>query len=167
MIETGVCNMAIRNILKKGDETLRKKSRDVGVITVKIITLLDDMAETMAAANGVGLAAPQVGFLRRIAIIDVGDGVIDLINPVLIEQEGAQTEAEGCLSIPGIQGIVERPAHVVVEALDRYGKLQRIEGVELIARALCHEIDHLDGILFEDKVIRYVDPADLEDPEEV
>ena len=159
--------MAIRNILKKGDETLRKKSRDVGEITVKIITLLDDMAETMSVANGVGLAAPQVGFLRRIAIIDVGDGVIDLINPVLVEQEGVQTEAEGCLSIPGIQGIVERPAHVVVEALDRYGKLRRIEGEELIARALCHEIDHLDGILFEDKVIRYVDPAELEDPEEV
>ncbi len=159
--------MAIRNILKKGDETLRKRSRDVGEITVKIITLLDDMAETMASANGVGLAAPQVGLLRRIAIIDIGDGVIDLINPVLIEQEGVQTEAEGCLSIPGIQGIVERPTRVVVEALDRHGKLQRIEGEELIARALCHEIDHLDGILFEDKVIRYVDPAELEDPEEV
>jgi peptide deformylase len=159
--------MAIRNILKKGDETLRKKSRVVGEITAKIITLLDDMAETMAEANGVGLAAPQVGLLRRIAVIDIGEGVMDLINPVLIEQEGVQSEAEGCLSIPGIQGIVERPARVVVEALDRNGKLQRIEGIELLARALCHEIDHLDGILFEDKVIRYVDPAEIEDPEEV
>lgn len=159
--------MAIRNILIKGDETLRKKSRDVGEITAKIITLLDDMAETMESANGVGLAASQVGVLRRVAIVDTGEGVIDLINPVLIEQDGIQTEAEGCLSIPGIQGIVERPAHVVVEALDRNGKLQRIEGVELLARALCHEIDHLNGILFEDKVIRYVDPSELEDPEEV
>jgi peptide deformylase len=159
--------MAIRNILKKGDETLRKKSRVVGEITAKIITLLDDMAETMAEANGVGLAAPQVGLLRRIAVIDIGEGVMDLINPVLIEQEGVQSEAEGCLSIPGIQGIVERPARVVVEALDRNGKLQRIEGIELLARALCHEIDHLDGVLFEDKVIRYVDPAEIEDPEEV
>lgn len=159
--------MAIRNILIKGDETLRKKSRDVGEITAKIITLLDDMAETMESANGVGLAASQVGVLRRVAIVDTGEGVIDLINPVLIKQDGIQTEAEGCLSIPGIQGIVERPAHVVVEALDRNGKLQRIEGVELLARALCHEIDHLNGILFEDKVIRYVDPSELEDPEEV
>src|SRR5450756_2203732 len=152
--------MAIRNILIKGDETLRKKSRDVGEITAKIITLLDDMAETMESANGVGLAASQVGVLRRVAIVDTGEGVIDLINPVLIEQDGIQTEAEGCLSIPGIQGIVERPAHVVVEALDRNGKLQRIEGMELLARALCHEIDHLNGILFEDKVIRYVDPSE-------
>jgi peptide deformylase len=159
--------MAIRNILTKGDETLRKKSRIVGEITAKMLVLLDDMAETMASANGVGLAAPQVGILRRIAVINVGEGVMELINPVLIEQEGVQMEAEGCLSIPGIQGIVERPARAVVEALDRNGKLQRIEGVELLARALCHEIDHLDGILFEDKVIRFVDPSELEDPEEV
>ncbi len=159
--------MAIRNIIKKGDETLRKRSREVGEITPKIHTLLDDMAETMVEFNGVGLAAPQVGVLRRVVVIDVGDGVMELINPVIISQEGKQEEAEGCLSVPGVHGIVERPALVAVEALDRYGKLQRYEGTELLARAFCHEIDHLDGILFDDKVIRFVNPDEVEEPDEV
>lgn len=154
--------MAIRNIVKKGDETLRKKSREVGEINQKILTLLDDMAQTMEAANGVGLAAPQVGVLRRIAVIDVGEGLIELINPVIVGQDGTQQEAEGCLSVPGVQGIVDRPAHVVVEALDRHGKLCRYEGTDLLARAFCHEIDHLDGILFEDKAIRILTPEEIE-----
>lgn len=158
--------MAIRNIVKKGDETLRKKSREVGEINQKILTLLDDMAETMEAANGVGLAAPQVGVLRRIAVIDVGEGLIELINPVIVAEDGIQQEVEGCLSVPGVQGVVERPAHVVVEALDRHGKLCRYEGTELLARAFCHEIDHLDGVLFDDKAIRILTPEEIEQEED-
>jgi len=154
--------MAIRNILTKGDETLLKKSREVGEITPKIHTLLDDMIETMVSANGVGLAAPQVGVLRRIAVIDVGDGPIELINPVILEQEGEQEEIEGCLSVPGLHGVVIRPARVVVEALDRHGVLQRHEGTELLARAFCHEIDHLDGVLFDTKTIRIITEEELE-----
>lgn len=148
--------MAIRTIVKKGDETLRKRSREVTEITPKILQLLDDMKETLEDANGAGLAAPQVGVLRRVALVNAGDGVLELINPVIVEQEGEQIEAEGCLSIPGVYGEVSRPMRVVVEALDRNGEKQRYEGVEFKARAFCHEIDHLDGILFEDKVIRYV-----------
>ena len=146
--------MAIRNILKKGDETLKKKSREVGEITSRITTLLDDMKETMEHAGGIGLAAPQVGVLRRVAVIRVDEeDAIELINPVIVEQEGVQKEIEGCLSIPSVYGIVERPARVVVEALDRSGALLRYEGTELLARAFCHEIDHLDGVLFEESVI--------------
>ncbi len=154
--------MAIRTVVTKGDETLLKKSRDVGEITPKILTLLDDMTETMVQENGAGLAAPQVGVLRRIAVIDVGEGVIELINPVIIETEGTQEEVEGCLSIPGVLGIVERPARVVVEALNRDGKLRKIEGTELLARALCHEIDHLDGVLFDSKVVRLLTEDEME-----
>lgn len=153
--------MAIRNIVTKGDETLGKRSREVGEITPKILTLLDDMRETMESANGVGLAAPQVGVLRRIAIVDIGEGVMELINPVILEREGEQEELEGCLSIPGVHGFVVRPARVIVEALDRHGKLHRHEGTELMARAFCHEIDHLDGILFDAKAVRLISPEEL------
>jgi len=149
--------MAIRNIVKKGDDILRKKSKLVGEINSRILDLLDDMAETMYEADGVGLAAPQVGILKRIAVIDTGDGLIELINPEIIKQEGEQIEAEGCLSIPEVFGKVKRPVRVVVESLNRHGKKIRIEGEEILAIALCHEIDHLDGILFEDKVIEYID----------
>lgn len=159
--------MAIRNILTKGDETLLKKSREVLEITPKILQLLDDMKETMDASNGVGLAAPQVGILRRIALVDDGDGLLELINPVIVETEGEQMEVEGCLSIPGIYGEVVRPARVVVEALDRNGVKQRHEGTGLRARAFCHEIDHLDGQLFDDKVIRFVNDEEDEDEEEI
>lgn len=155
--------MAIRNIVKKGDETLRKVSREVKEITPKIITLLDDMRETMAAANGVGLAAPQVGVLRRIIVIDIGEGPFDLINPVILEQDGEQHELEGCLSIPGIYGEVQRPAHVVAEGMNRFGETVRVDGTGLLAIALCHEIDHLDGVLFDDKATRFVKPEDLEE----
>ena len=149
--------MAIRIIREEGDEVLRKKSKEVDVIDDKIKTLLSDMAETMYAANGGGLAAPQVGILKRVVVIDVGEGLMELINPVIVKQEGEQTEVEGCLSIPGVAGEVKRPAKVLVEALNRDGEKIKVEGQGLLAVALCHEIDHLDGILFIDKVIRFID----------
>lgn len=155
--------MAIREIRKKGDEILRKKSKPVKEINEKINELIDDMLDTMYDSDGVGLAAPQVGILKRICVIDVGEGPIVLINPEKIEESEEQIQAvEGCLSIPGIYGEVKRPERVVVKALDRQGEPFTLEGTGMLARALCHEMDHLDGILFEDKVIRYVD-VDKED----
>lgn len=149
--------MALREIRTNDDEILRKKSKKVDNITPTIITLLEDMAETMYEAEGVGLAAPQVGILRRVVVIDVGDGIIELINPEIIETDGEQTGPEGCLSVPGVTGEVERPLIVKVKALNRNDEEFIIEGEGLLARALCHEIDHLDGIIFTDKVIRYLD----------
>jgi len=149
--------MAIRNIVKKGDEILNKRCKEVKEINSKIIELLDDMAETMYEGNGVGLAAPQVGILKRIVVIDVGDGLIELINPVITETEGEQIETEGCLSIPGVYGKVKRPQRVVVEYLNRDGEKVRTEGTGLKAVCICHELDHLDGILFDEKVIEFVD----------
>ncbi|EPY2308842.1 MULTISPECIES: peptide deformylase [Clostridium] len=145
--------MAIRNIRKYGDELLRKKSRKIEKIDDRILTLLEDMAETMYSAEGVGLAAPQVGILKRVVVIDVGEGLIKLINPEIIETEGSQKDVEGCLSVPGEQGEVERPYKVKVKALNEKGEEIVLEGEELLARAFCHEIDHLDGVLFVDKVI--------------
>ncbi|MEJ8553739.1 peptide deformylase [Tepidibacter sp. Z1-5] len=144
--------MALRNIREDGDSVLRKKSRKVDKIDSKIITLLDDMVETMNCADGVGLAAPQVGILKRVVVIDVGDGVIELINPEIVEVSGTQTDDEGCLSIPGKFGKVTRPDNVKVRAFNRNGEQFEIEGKGLLARAFCHEIDHLEGILFTDKV---------------
>lgn len=149
--------MALRTIRKLGDDILRKKCRPVENIDEKILTLLDDMAETMDSADGVGLAAPQIGVLKRIAVIDVGDGLIELINPEIISASGSQTADEGCLSVPGKYGKVERPHKVTVRATDRDGNLFEIEGEDLLARALCHEIDHLDGVVFVDKVIEYTE----------
>jgi peptide deformylase len=147
-------NMALRNIMHyQTDDILRKKSRAVEKIDSKILTLLKDMAETMYNANGAGLAAPQVGILRRLVVIDDGTGLIKLINPIIVEADGEQQEMEGCLSIPGIYGRVKRPEKVVVNALDENGELLNLEGTGLLARALCHEIDHLNGVLFIDKVI--------------
>jgi len=154
--------MAIRNIRKDGDEVLRKISRKVETIDDKIKTLVKDMAETMYEAEGVGLAAPQVGILKRIVVIDVGEGLIELINPEIIEAEGEQIAAEGCLSIPGKYAEVKRPAKVKVRALNTKGETIEYEGEELLARAFCHEIDHLDGILFKDKAIRFIDGSELE-----
>ena len=152
-------SVALREIRHyKKDEVLRKKARPVEKIDDRILTLLDDMAETMYNAEGVGLAAPQVGILRRVVVIDIGEGIIELINPEIIEQEGEQIGAEGCLSVPGLSGIVKRPARVVVTALNRHGERIKIQGEDLLARALCHEIDHLDGILYLDKV----EPGTLE-----
>jgi peptide deformylase len=145
--------MAIRNIRKNGDEILRKKSRKVEEINDRILTLIKDMQETMYEADGVGLAAPQVGILKRIAVIDVGNGPINLINPEIIETEGEYLDEEGCLSIPGEQGKVLRPRKVKVKALNEKGEEVIIEGEDLLARAMCHEIDHLDGILFIDKLV--------------
>mgnify|MGYP003758072903 CR=1 FL=1 len=152
-------SVALREIRHyERDEVLRKKARPVDKIDDRILTLLDDMAETMYKAEGVGLAAPQVGILRRVVVIDIGEGIIELINPEIIEQEGEQIGAEGCLSVPGLSGIVKRPARVVVTALNRHGERIKIQGEDLLARALCHEIDHLDGILYLDKV----EPGTLE-----
>lgn len=147
--------MAILKIVKFGDELLRKVSRPVTEITPRIITLLDDMIETMRAADGCGLAAPQVGVLRRIAVIEVEEGkVIELINPKIIAFAGNQEENEGCLSNPGKYGITKRPKSVTVRATDRFGKEFEVTGQDLLARAICHECDHLDGKLYTDVQIR-------------
>ena len=139
--------MAIRNMVYEGDPMLRKTSREVTVFDEKLGTLLDDMAETMAQHMGVGLAGVQVGILRRVVVIDIGEGRIELINPTIIRSSGSQEGSEGCLSFPGQYGIVERPDSVTVHAQDR-----------LLARAFCHEIDHLDGIVFKDHASRMLDP---------
>lgn len=145
--------MAIRNIRKNGDEILRKTSKKVDNIDERITTLLDDMAETMRDAEGVGLAAPQVGVLRRAVVIDVGEGLIELINPVIVYEKGEQCREEGCLSVPGKSGAVKRPAKAIVRALNRKGETVEITGEDLLATAICHEIDHLNGVLFIDKII--------------
>ena len=143
--------MALRNIVTLGDEVLRKKCRPVGEVTERIQTLVDDMIETMHDANGVGLAAPQVGVMRRIFVVDIGEGPIVLINPEIIEMSGEQTGEEGCLSLPGKAGTVTRANDVKIKGLDREGNEQVYEGTELLARAFQHENDHLDGILYIDK----------------
>lgn len=145
--------MAIRNIRKYDDELLRKTSKKVDKISERILTLLEDMSETMHNADGIGLAAPQVGVLKRVIVVDVGEGVVKLINPEIIESQGSAIDTEGCLSIPGEQGSVERPVKVKVKGINENGEAVSIEAEDLFARALCHEIDHLDGILFTDKVI--------------
>ncbi len=143
--------MAIRNIRTEGDEILRKKCKEVTGLTPKITTLIEDMVETMYDANGVGLAAPQVGILKRIVVIDAGEGLHVLINPVILETDGEQTGGEGCLSVPGKTATVTRPNYVKVKALDREMKEFVLEGTELLARAICHECDHLEGVLYVDK----------------
>lgn len=145
--------MALREIRKYGDEVLRKKSRKVEKIDDRLQVLLDDMLDTMYDSDGVGLAAPQVGILKRVIVIDIGEGPVFLINPEIIEEEGFYVDEEGCLSLPGEAGSVQRPYRVKVKALDREGNEVVIEGEELMARALCHEIDHLNGVLFVDKII--------------
>lgn len=150
--------MAKRKIVQYGDDTLRRVCRPVDKITPAILTLLDDMVETMRAADGVGLAAPQVGILRRIAVIETEPGkVIELINPKIIATAGEQEGSEGCLSLPGQFGIVRRPKHVTVRAMNRKGETVEISGSDLTARAFCHEIAHLDGKLFIDDAIRMLD----------
>ncbi|MGB7604304.1 MAG: peptide deformylase [Lutisporaceae bacterium] len=145
--------MAIRNIRLEGDEILRKTAKKVEVIDERIITLLDDMKDTMYSKDGVGLAAPQVGVLRRVVVVDVGEGLIELINPVIVFEGGKYIEDEGCLSIPGRNEAVERPKKVIVRATNRNGETFEVVGTELLARAFCHEVDHLNGILFIDKAI--------------
>ena len=148
--------MAVMKILRLGDETLRKKSHPVTKIDRRTIGLLKDMAETMYAANGAGLAAPQVGILKRVVVIDVGDGLIELINPEIIATEGAAVNVESCLSVPGRCGTVERPEKVTVRAQDRSGEPIEVTGEGFLAMALCHELDHLDGVVYVDKMIEDV-----------
>lgn len=150
--------LALRNIREYGDEVLRKKSKKVKVFDKRLHTLIDDMLETMKEANGVGLAAPQIGILKRVVVIDVGEGAIELVNPEIIESEGEITKPEACLSIPGVVGEVPRPMRVKVKAQDKWGKPFEIEGEDLLARAFCHEIDHLEGILFIDKAVKFLEP---------
>ncbi|MDN5348361.1 MAG: peptide deformylase [Clostridia bacterium] len=149
--------MAIYRILRIGDPLLRAKAEPVKKITPAILKLLRNMADTMYDASGVGLAAPQIGILKRVIVIDVGEGLLELINPEILESEGIEIGVEGCLSVPGVQGEVPRAAKVKVRGLDREGKVKECAAEGLLARALQHEIDHLDGILFIDKVTRWVE----------
>ncbi len=148
-------DLALRTVVKEGDEILRKKCREVTDFDEKCKTLLDDMKDTMINANGVGIAAPQVGVLKRIFLMDIHDenGLLEFINPVFITTEGEQISCEGCLSIPGFEGSVARPAYVKIKAQDRDGNEFVYEGEELAAVCVSHEYDHLDGILFRDKVV--------------
>jgi len=145
--------MAIRTIRTDEDPILRKTSRAVEIINDRILTLLDDMAETMHEAEGVGLAAPQVGVLKRIIVLDVGEGLIEMINPEILEIAGEQCGPEGCLSVPEQSGTVIRPQRVKVKALNRHHEAFELEAEDLLARAICHEIDHLNGILFTDLML--------------
>lgn len=146
--------MAVRNILKGGDDALRKVCRSQLTFDDRLATLLDDMAETMYKADGCGLAASQIGILRRVCVVDVGDGLIELVNPVIVEQSGLQFEEEGCLSFPGDYGKTKRPMNVTVRAQDRNGNTFTVSGTGLKARAFCHELDHLDGVVFKDRLIK-------------
>ena len=153
--------MAIREIRKYDDPALYKVCRPVEKFDERLGELLDDMAETMYQANGVGLASPQVGILRRVVVIDVGDGIIELVNPRILRTAGSETTSEGCLSFPGEYGLVERPTEVEIEAEDRHGKTFRMTGHDLLARAFCHETDHLDGKVFKTIAIEMLDEEDL------
>ncbi|HIS07804.1 peptide deformylase [Lachnoclostridium sp. An196] len=144
--------MAIRNLRYEGDPILRKTSKEVKEVTPKIRELIDDMLETMYEANGVGLAAPQVGVLKRIVVIDVGEGPLVMVNPQVVKTSGSQTGDEGCLSVPGKAGTVTRPDEVTVRFMGEDGEWYELEGRELLARAICHECDHLDGKLYIDIV---------------
>ncbi len=159
--------MATRKIRLDGDDVLRKVCKPIEKMTPRLQILIDDMYETMYEANGVGLAAPQVGILKRIVVIDIGDdNAYTLINPKIIEADGEQTGEEGCLSLPGLQGTVTRPNHVICEAYDEDMQLRQIEGEGLLARAICHELDHLDGILYKDKVEDGLYKVEPVEPEE-
>ena len=154
--------MAKLNIVKDGDPILHKKSRSVDAITPRILTLLDDMTETMRAANGCGLAAVQVGVLRRVVVIEVEEGTVyEMINPEITKRKGQQQDMEGCLSVPGKYGITDRPMTVTVRYLNRNGEICELTGSELLARAICHETDHLDGILFTDHALKILTPEEL------
>ncbi|MDR0570346.1 MAG: peptide deformylase [Clostridiales Family XIII bacterium] len=159
--------MALRKVVLEGDEVLRKRSKEVKEISGRVLELIDDMWETLAERNGVGLAAPQVGVLKRVAVIDTGEEGerLELVNPELLETEGSVETEEGCLSLPGFVGTVARPRRVKARALDREGREFVVEGSGLLAKALCHEIDHLDGVLYTDKAtsIRALDDEESEE----
>ena len=154
--------MGMRKILTDKDPALHKVCRPVEKFDWKLHKLLDDMKETLAEANGVGLAAPQVGILRRVVVVDLGDEVLELVNPTLIETSGEQEGAEGCLSVPGRYGLVKRPYYAKVRAQDRNGEWFEAEGEELIGRCFCHELDHLDGILYTQVMERFLTDEELE-----
>ncbi|NBJ88039.1 peptide deformylase [Acutalibacter sp. 1XD8-36] len=154
--------MAIRNIVRVGDDVLAKECRPVEVFDNKLRQLLDDMQDTLYEANGAGLAAPQVGVLRQVCVIDVGDGLVELINPEIVHVEGEQSGAEGCLSLPDEWGMVSRPQRVTVKAQNRKGKWFETTGEDLFARCICHEVDHLHGIVFTDKASRMLTPEEIE-----
>lgn len=143
--------MAVRIIRLDSDPILRKKSRHIDEISDRTLELLDDLVDTMVEAEGVGLAAPQIGVLRRAVVVDVGDGPIKMVNPVIVFDDGKEIQPEGCLSVPGYTGLVERPLQISVKYTDENGEEIVLEAEELLARAICHEIDHLDGILYTDK----------------
>lgn len=157
--------MAIRQIVKEGDDVLTKKCREVVKFDDRLAMILDDMKETLSLAEGVGLAAPQIGILRRIVVVDVGEGPIELVNPVIIEQSGEQEGLEGCLSCPGEWGITKRPMNVTVKAQNRHGEEFTVSGEGLLAKAFCHELDHLEGILYKQIAIRMVSPEEIEEIE--
>lgn len=158
--------MGLRKILTDKDPALHKVCRPVEKFDGRLHKLLDDMKETLIDANGVGLAAPQVGILRRAVLVDTGDEVLELINPSLLETSGEQVGAEGCLSVPGKYGLVKRPNYAKVRAQDRNGNWFEAEGEELIARCFCHELDHLDGILYTEVMERFLTEEELEAQEE-
>ena len=158
--------MALRTIRTQGDPVLGKVCREVTEMTPKLKILIEDMLETMYEANGVGLAAPQVGILRRVVVIDVGEGPIVMVNPTILESSGEQTGDEGCLSIPGKAGVVTRPNYVKARALNENMEEYIIEGEELLARAICHELDHLDGHMYTEKVEGGLHDVNYEEPEE-
>lgn len=155
--------MAIRNIVKVGDDVLTKKCRVVERFDDRLRELIDDLFETLYSVGGAGLAAPQVGVLRRVAVVDIGDGPFELVNPEIIAEEGEQTGTEGCLSYPGKFGIVTRPNKVTIKAQDRNGEWHEYKGEGLLARAFCHESEHLDGIMFMDKVTEWLETEDDEE----
>ena len=156
--------MALRNIVTVGDPVLTKKCRPVVKFDDRLAQLIDDMKETMRNANGVGLAAPQVGVLRRLVVVDVGDEIVELVNPEIVSKsEEVQTGVEGCLSLPGEYGVVTRPMYVTVRAQDRNGDWYEYDGEELVARCFCHEIDHLDGHMYTEIAERMLSPEELEE----
>ena len=154
--------MGLRKILTADDPALHKVCRPVEKFDRRLHKLLDDMRQTLAEANGVGLAAPQVGILRRAVIVDTGEEILELVNPELLETSGEQEGAEGCLSVPGKYGLVNRPNYAKVRAQDRNGELFEVEGEELIARCFCHELDHLDGIMYTEIMERFLTDEELE-----
>lgn len=155
--------MGIRKILTDKDPALHKVCKSVEAFDRKLHKLLDDMADTLEEAQGVGLAAPQVGILRRVVIVDTGDGILELINPTMLETSGEQVGAEGCLSVPGKYGLVKRPYYAKVRAQDRNGEWFEAEAEELIARCFCHELDHLDGVVYTQVMDRYLSDEELEE----
>ena len=158
--------MGLRKILTDKEPALHKVCKPVEKFDRKLHCLLDDMRETLIESNGVGLAAPQVGILRRVVLVDTGEEILELVNPELLETDGEQVGAEGCLSVPGKYGLVKRPYYAKVRAQDRFGEWYEAEGEEIIARCFCHELDHLDGILYTEIMERYLTEEELGGDEE-